>query len=158
MIKNILVFLFLLSCKFTPIYSENNQLKNRLLHNISFNYSYDNLSLEQKIILRNFTNELAKFSSNKADSQYQLEINNIREIITPVTLNKDGIISSYNYAIKLQIIFKEGDKILFKEEFGNTLNYEVENGYYASQIAIKKFRLDLVKNIAAELESKIFLF
>ena len=69
--------------------------------------------LEQKIILRNFTNELAKFSSNKADSQYQLEMNNIREIITPLTLNKDGIISSYNYAIKLQIIFKEGDKIVY---------------------------------------------
>ncbi len=158
MIKNILVFLFLLSCNFTPIYSENNQLKNRLLHNISFNYSYDNLSLEQKIILRNFTNELAKFRSNGTDSQYKLKINNIREVITPITLNKDGIISSYNYAIKLQIIFTDGNKILLKEQLGNSLNYEVDNGYYASPIAIKKFRIDLVKNIAAEFENKILLF
>ena len=157
MIKFLIIITLLSSCNFKPIYSNSNHYKNLLLNNINFDYNYTKLNLEQKIIVRNLISMLDKFNAHDKSSKYRLEIKKIQEKISPITIAKDGDISEYNYKVSIEVSLSEDKRVLFIKDFTNSINFYTDNGYYASQIAIKKFRKDLTKTISHDLETELQL-
>ena len=157
MIKFLIIITLLSSCNFKPIYSNSNHYKNLLLNNINFDYNYTKLNLEQKIIVRNLISMLDKFNAHEKPSKYRLEIKKIQEKISPITIAKDGDISEYNYKVSIEVSLSEDKRVLFVKDFTNSINFYTDNGYYASQIAIKKFRKDLTKTISHDLETELQL-
>ena len=157
MIKSLIIITLLSSCNFKPIYSNSIQHKNLLLNNISFDYNYTEFNLEQKIIVRNLTSMLDKFNAHDKPSKYKLEINKVQEKISPITIAKDGDISEYNYKVAINVSLSEDKGTVFIKDFTNSINFYTDNGYYASQIAIKKFREDLTKTISHDLETELQL-
>ncbi|MBT4878322.1 MAG: hypothetical protein HON42_00700 [Alphaproteobacteria bacterium] len=100
---------------------------------------------------------LDKFNAHDKPSKYKLEIKKVQEKISPITIAKDGEISEYNYKVTIKFALTKNKKVIFIKDFSNSINFYTDNGYYASQIAIKKFRKDLTKTISHDLETELQL-
>lgn len=170
-IKISIIFILLYSltsCGFKPLYATHNQLAiDNFLNSILIintakkepirsneNINKIGNTLARKIIFQTLVTELKVKTIKDNDINYWLQINNIHEYDTPLDLDRDGQASEYNYTINLTAtLLDKNKKILFNKSYSSSVNLNISDSYYASQVSKRSYREILAKNIALELKN-----
>ena len=160
-LKNFILFFLITSCGFKPLYHADNRLAiNNLLNNMLIinKDTTQNIESYKQIIFKNIVVGVNDGAVNIAQSgaSYNLEISNINEYQSVVNLDRNANASEYNYNISINAILRDNSgQELFNKSFVSEVNLSAENGYYASQILQRDYRVVLAQNIAAELKDEL---
>ncbi len=141
-LKYLIVFIFFVSCGYTPIY-QNDQISKFKLETI--NHTGD------KKIGRELLNNLQRFKDNKSNDIFDLYLTSVkRENI--VSKDKKGDPSSYKIELEvnLDLVGKNNDK-KFSKKFmkGKTYN-SLENNF-----ELNRYKKKLEKNLTSQLLQEI---
>ena len=142
--KKILVvlFLFIASCGFKPIYSKDDQLI------LEFNKIVTNG--DEKIIRRIINNLGLK---EDVSSNYELLLTanyNIEE----TSKNSKGKVETYRSTLNTRIIVKEYEKTLKNKNFLNEFSYSNKD----NKFELTKFQSEIKNNLIDEMSREIILF
>tara|TARA_B100001057_G_scaffold181083_1_gene181793 strand:- start:1347 stop:1814 length:468 start_codon:yes stop_codon:yes gene_type:complete len=144
-LKYLFIFLFLLSCGYTPVYQTDQNSKIRL---DIINYSGD------KKLGRSITKGIDRLRNNKSDNIYDLNfIGSKKESVA--SKDKKGNISTYKILIEVDFNLKnkENNKI-FSKKFKKEKTYNsMDNKFELSQ-----YRLNLEKNMISQILQDINIY
>ena len=141
-LKYLIIFIFFVSCGYTPIY-QNDQISKFKLETI--NHTGD------KKIGRELLNNLQRFKDKKSDNVFDIYLMSVkRESV--VSKNKKGDPSSYKIEleINLDLIGKNNDK-KFSKKFTKEATYSsTENNF-----ELNRYKKKLEKNLTSQLLQEI---
>mgnify|MGYP001278858484 FL=1 len=141
-LKYLIVFIFFVSCGYTPIY-QNDQISKFKLETI--NHTGD------KKIGRELLNNLQRFKDNKSDDIFDLYLTSVkRENI--VSKDKKGDPSSYKIELEvnLNLVGKNNDKKFSKKFMKGTTYNSSENNF-----ELNRYKKKLEKNLTSQLLQEI---
>ena len=140
--KYLFIFLFLLSCGYSPIYQSNNEINLKL---DLINYSGD------KEIGRAIIKGLEKFKKGKNLNLFDASFDVTKKEII-VTKDKKGNPSSFRTTIEmnLDLTYQKNNKVFTKKFIEETTYNSMENKFELNQ-----YELELEKQIISELTEKI---
>ena len=144
-LKYIFIFVFLLSCGYTPIYQTDQKLNIKL---DSINYS-GNKSINRKI----FKN-LEKYKDNDANNVFNLSINSSKKEDI-VTKDKKGNATSYKLTLEVDINLSNiyNDKN-FTKKFSKDMSFNSKN----NKFELDQYRLNLEKNMISQILQDIDIY
>ena len=144
-LKYIFIFVFLLSCGYTPIYQTDQKLNIKL---DSINYS-GNKSINRKI----FKN-LEKYKDNDANNVFNLSINSSKKEDI-VTKDKKGNATSYKLTLEVDINLSNiyNDKN-FTKKFSKDMSFNSKN----NKFELDQYRLNLEKNMISQILQDINIY
>tara|TARA_X000000950_G_C13859820_1_gene638211 strand:+ start:21 stop:491 length:471 start_codon:yes stop_codon:yes gene_type:complete len=144
-IKYFLIFLFLLSCGYSPIYQTNEKV----------NFKLDIIDFSgDKEIGREIIKSLEKFKEGENSNIFDLNLNiNKREII--VTKNKKGDPSSFKTTIEVNLdLFNQTNQKVIKRKFVEEITYDsMENKFELNQ-----YKNKLEKNMVFKIVQDLGIF
>ena len=144
-IKYFLIFLFLLSCGYSPIYQTNEKV----------NFKLDIIDFSgDKEIGREIIKSLEKFKEGENSNIFDLNLNiDKREII--VTKNKKGDPSSFKTTIEVNLdLFNQTNQKVIKRKFVEEITYDsMENKFELNQ-----YKNKLEKNMVFKILQDIGIF
>ena len=144
-LKYIFIFVFLLSCGYTPIYQTNKKLNIKLE---TINSSGD------KGINREIVKNLEKHRDNDTNNVYDLFINsNKKEDV--VTKDKKGNATSYKLTLEVDINLSNisNDK-KFTKKFSKDMSFNSKN----NKFELDQYRLNLEKNMISQILQDINIY
>tara|TARA_E500000178_G_scaffold306598_1_gene318928 strand:+ start:687 stop:1157 length:471 start_codon:yes stop_codon:yes gene_type:complete len=144
-IKYFLIFLFLLSCGYSPIYQTNEKV----------NFKLDIIDFSgDKEIGREIIKSLEKFKEGENSNIFDLNLNiDKREII--VTKNKKGDPSSFKTTIEVNLdLFNQTNQKVIKRKFVEEITYDsMENKFELNQ-----YKNKLEKNMVFKIVQDLGIF
>ena len=141
-LKYLIVFIFFVSCGYTPIY-QNDQISKFKLETI--NHTGD------KKIGRELLNNLQRFKDNKSNDIFDLYLTSVkRENI--VSKDKKGDPSSYKIELEvnLDLVGKNNDKKFSKKFMKEATYSSTENNF-----ELNRYKKKLEKNLTAQILQEI---
>tara|TARA_Y100000768_G_scaffold382441_1_gene362770 strand:+ start:615 stop:1082 length:468 start_codon:yes stop_codon:yes gene_type:complete len=141
-LKYLIVFIFFVSCGYTPIY-QNDQISKFKLETI--NHTGD------KKIGRELLNNLQRFKDNKSNDIFDLYLTSVkRENV--VSKDKKGDPSSYKIELEvnLDLVGKNNDKKFSKKFMKGTTYNSLENNF-----ELNRYKKKLEKNLTSQLLQEI---
>ena len=141
-LKYLIVFIFFVSCGYTPIY-QNDQISKFKLETI--NHTGD------KKIGRELLNNLQRFKDNKSNDIFDLYLTSVkRENI--VSKDKKGDPSSYKIELEvnLNLVGKNNDKKFSKKFMKGTTYNSMDNNF-----ELNRYKKKLEKNLTSQLLQEI---
>ena len=144
----IFIFLLLASCGYQHLDDQ------KIIKTVFVKNEYKDNSYFKKIIIKEFFN---RFKSSKENSLYILDIKNIAESDSPINLDRDGNISEYRYQLSLKLALIQNDQEILTKKFSESINYRINSGYYASQIAKDSSRIELTNKIIDDFINSFYL-
>ena len=144
-LKYIFIFMFVISCGYTPIYQTDQKLNIKL---DSINYS-GNKSINRKI----FKN-LEKYKDNDANNVFNLSINSSKKEDI-VTKDKKGNATSYKLTLEVDINLSNiyNDKN-FTKKFSKDMSFNSKN----NKFELDQYRLNLEKNMISQILQDINIY
>ena len=144
-LKYIFIFVFLLSCGYTPIYQTDQKLNIKL---DSINYS-GNKSINRKI----FKN-LEKYKDNDANNVFNLSINSSKKEDI-VTKDKKGNATSYKLTLEVDInLSNNSNNKSFTKKFIKDMSFNSKN----NKFELDQYRLNLQKNMISQILQDINIY
>ena len=138
----LIVFLFISSCGYKPIYLINNQS----------NLEFDKIILEgdekiNKVLINklNLKENLSVKKSLTLSSNY---------IITETSKNSKGQIETYKSVIQIKLTITANNKVLHKRVFSSEFNYNNKSSKYE----LSNYQNEIRDNLIIELIEEIILF
>ena len=144
-LKYLFIFLFVLSCGYTPIYQTDQKL----------NIKIDTISLlGDKNISRKIVKNLEKYRDSETNNIFDLFINsNKREDV--VTKDKKGNATSYKLTLEVDInLSNNSNNKNFKKKFSKDMFFNSKN----SKFELDQYRLSLEKNMISQILQEINLY
>ena len=144
-LKYIFIFLFLLSCGYTPIYQTDQKL----------NIKLDTINpLGDKDINRKIVKNLEKHRDNDTNNVYDLFINsNKKEDV--VTKDKKGNATSYKLTLEVDIsLNNNSNNKNFTKKFTKDMSFNSKN----NKFELDQYRLNLEKNMISQILQDINLY
>lgn len=143
--KFFLIFLFLMSCGYSPIYQTNQKL--------NFKLDLINFSGDKKIG-REIVNSIEQLRKNKSENILDISFDTLKtESI--VTKDKRGNASSYKLSVKvnLDLVNKNTDKKFIKSFLKETTYNSMNNKF-----ELKQYKTNLEKNMVSQILQDINIF
>ena len=137
-LKYLFIFVFVLSCGYTPIYQTDQKL----------NIKLDNVnSSGDKDINREIVKNLDKYRDGDTNNIFDLSINSSkREDI--VTKDKKGNATSYKLTLEVDInLTNNSNNTNFKRKFSKDMSFNSKN----SKFELDQYRLNIQKNMIAQI-------
>ena len=144
-LKYLFIFLFVLSCGYTPIYQPDQKL----------NIKIDTISLlGDKNISRKIFKNLKKYRDSETNNIFDLFINSTkREDV--VTKDKKGNATSYKLTLEVDInLTNNSNNTNFKRKFSKDMSFNSKN----SKFELDQYRLNLEKNMISQILQEINLY
>ena len=144
-LKYLFIFLFVLSCGYTPIYQTDQKL----------NIKIDTISLlGDKNISRKIVKNLEKYRDSETNNIFDLFINsNKREDV--VTKDKKGNATSYKLTLEVDInLSKISNDKNFTKKFSKDMSFNSKN----NKFELDQYRLNLEKNMIYQILQDINLY
>ena len=144
-LKYLFIFLFVLSCGYTPIYQTDQKL----------NIKIDTISLlGDKNISRKIVKNLEKYRDSETNNIFDLFINSTkREDV--VTKDKKGNATSYKLTLEVDINLSNNfNNKNFKRKFSKDMFFNSKN----SKFELDQYRLSLEKNMISQILQEINLY
>ena len=144
-LKYLFIFLFVLSCGYTPIYQTDQKL----------NIKIDTISLlGDKNISRKIVKNLEKYRDSDTNNIFDLFINSTkREDV--VTKDKKGNATSYKLTLEVDInLSNNSNNKNFKRKFSKDMSFNSKN----SKFELDQYRLSLEKNMISQILQEINLY
>mgnify|MGYP001185243695 FL=1 len=144
-LKYLFIFLFVLSCGYTPIYQTDQKL----------NIKIDTISLlGDKNISRKIVKNLEKYRDSETNNIFDLFINSTkREDV--VTKDKKGNATSYKLTLEVDInLSNNSNNKNFKRKFSKDMFFNSKN----SKFELDQYRLSLEKNMISQILQEINLY
>ena len=144
-LKYLFIFLFVLSCGYTPIYQTDQKL----------NIKIDTISLlGDKNISRKIFKNLKKYRDSETNNIFDLFINSTkREDV--VTKDKKGNATSYKLTLEVDInLTNNSNNTNFKRKFSKDMSFNSKN----SKFELDQYRLNLEKNMISQILQEINLY
>ena len=144
-LKYLFIFLFVLSCGYTPIYQTDQKL----------NIKIDTISLlGDKNISRKIFKNLEKYRDSETNNIFDLFINSTkREDV--VTKDKKGNATSYKLTLEVDInLTNNSNNTNFKRKFSKDMSFNSKN----SKFELDQYRLNLEKNMISQILQEINLY
>ena len=144
-LKYLFIFLFVLSCGYTPIYQTDQKL----------NIKSDTISLlGDKNISRKIVKNLEKYRDSETNNIFDLFINSTkREDV--VTKDKKGNATSYKLTLEVDInLSNNSNNKNFKRKFSKDMFFNSKN----SKFELDQYRLSLEKNMISQILQEINLY
>tara|TARA_B100000963_G_scaffold132626_1_gene115470 strand:+ start:93 stop:560 length:468 start_codon:yes stop_codon:yes gene_type:complete len=144
-LKYLFIFLFVLSCGYTPIYQTDQKL----------NIKIDTISLlGDKNISRKIVKNLEKYRDSETNNIFDLFINSTkREDV--VTKDKKGNATSYKLTLEVDInLSNNSNNKNFKRKFSKDVFFNSKN----SKFELDQYRLSLEKNMISQILQEINLY
>ena len=144
-LKYLFIFLFVLSCGYTPIYQTDQKLNIKL---DTINSSGD------KDINRELVKNLNKYRDNDTNNIFNLSINSIKKEEV-VTKDKKGNATSYKLTLAVDINLSNisNDKN-FTKKFSKDMSFNSKN----NKFELDQYRLNLEKNMISQILQDINLY
>ena len=143
--KYLFIFVFVLSCGYTPIYQTDQKL----------NIKIDTISLlGDKNISRKIFKNLKKYRDSETNNIFDLFINSTkREDV--VTKDKKGNATSYKLTLEVDInLTNNSNNTNFKRKFSKDMSFNSKN----SKFELDQYRLNLEKNMISQILQEINLY
>ncbi len=143
--KYLFIFVFVLSCGYTPIYQTDQKL----------NIKIDTISLlGDKNISRKIFKNLKKYRDGETNNIFDLFINSTkREDV--VTKDKKGNATSYKLTLEVDInLTNNSNNTNFKRKFSKDMSFNSKN----SKFELDQYRLNLEKNMISQILQEINLY
>ena len=144
-LKYLFIFLFVLSCGYTPIYQTDQKL----------NIKIDTISLlGDKNISRKIVKNLEKYRDSETNNIFDLFINSAkREDV--VTKDKKGNATSYKLTLEVDInLSNNSNNKNFKRKFSKNMSFNSKN----NKFELDQYRLSLEKNMISQILQEINLY
>ena len=144
-LKYLFIFLFVLSCGYTPIYQTDQKL----------NIKIDTISLlGDKNISRKIFKNLKKYRDSETNNIFDLFINSTkREDV--VTKDKKGNATSYKLTLEVDInLTNNSNNTNFKRKFSKDMSFNSKN----SKFELDQYRLNLENNMISQILQEINLY
>ena len=144
-LKYLFIFLFVLSCGYTPIYQTDQKL----------NIKIDTISLlGDKNISRKIVKNLEKYRDSETNNIFDLFINSTkREDV--VTKDKKGNATSYKLTLEVDInLSNNSNNKNFAKKFTKDMSFNSKN----NKFELDQFRLNLEKNMISQILQDINLY
>ena len=144
-LKYLFIFLFVLSCGYTPIYQTDQKL----------NIKIDTISLlGDKNISRKIFKNLEKYRDSETNNIFDLFINSTkREDV--VTKDKKGNATSYKLTLEVDInLSNNSNNKNFKRKFSKNMSFNSKN----NKFELDQYRLSLEKNMISQILQEINLY
>ena len=144
-LKYLFIFLFVLSCGYTPIYQTDQKL----------NIKIDTISLlGDKNISRKIFKNLEKYRDSETNNIFDLFINSTkREDV--VTKDKKGNATSYKLTLEVDInLNNNSNNKNFTKKFTKDMSFNSKN----SKFELDQYRLNLEKNMISQILQEINLY
>ena len=144
-LKYLFIFLFVLSCGYTPIYQTDQKL----------NIKIDTISLlGDKNISRKIFKNLKKYRDSETNNIFDLFINSTkREDV--VTKDKKGNATSYKLTLEVDInLTNNSNNTNFKRKFSKDMSFNSRN----NKFELDQYRLNLEKNMISQILQDINLY
>ena len=144
-LKYLFIFLFVLSCGYTPIYQTDQKL----------NIKIDTISLlGDKNISRKIFKNLEKYRDSETNNIFDLFINSTkREDV--VTKDKKGNATSYKLTLEVDInLTNNSNNTNFKRKFSKDMSFNSKN----SKFELDQYRLNLENNMISQILQEINLY
>ena len=144
-LKYLFIFLFVLSCGYTPIYQTDQKL----------NIKIDTISLlGDKNISRKIFKNLEKYRDSETNNIFDLFINSTkREDV--VTKDKKGNATSYKLTLEVDInLTNNSNNTNFKRKFSKDMSFNSKN----NKFELDQYRLSLEKNMISQILQDINLY
>ena len=144
-LKYLFIFLFVLSCGYTPVYQTDQKL----------NIKLDTItSLGDKSINREIVKNLEKYRDSDTNNIFDLSINSTkREDI--VTKDKKGNATSFKLTLDVDInLTNNSNNTNFKRKFSKDMSFNSKN----SKFELDQYRLNLEKNMISQILQEINLY
>ena len=144
-LKYIFIFVFVLSCGYTPIY-QTEQKSNIKLDTIDFSGDKD--------INREIVKNLDKYRDSDTNNIFDLSINSTKKEDI-VTKDKKGNATSYKLTLEVDINLKNisNDK-KFTKKFSKNMSFNSKN----NKFELDQYRLSLEKNMISQILQDINLY
>jgi len=144
-LKYLFIFLFVLSCGYTPIYQTDQKLNIKL---DTINSSGD------KDINRELVKNLNKYRDNDTNNIFNLSINSIKKEEV-VTKDKKGNATSYKLTLAVDINLSNisNDKN-FTKKFSKDMSFNSKN----NKFELDQYRLNLEKNMIFQIVQDINIY
>ena len=144
-LKYLFIFLFVLSCGYTPIYQTDQKLNIKL---DTINSSGD------KDINRELVKNLNKYRDNDTNNIFNLSINSIKKEEV-VTKDKKGNATSYKLTLEVDInLSKISNDKNFTKKFSKDMSFNSKN----NKFELDQYRLNLEKNMISQILQDINLY
>ena len=143
--KYLFIFLFVLSCGYTPIYQTDQKLNIKLN---TINFSGD------KNINRKIVKNLEKYRDSDTSNIFDLSINSTtKEYI--VTKDKKGNATSYKLTLEVDInLSKISNDKNFTKKFSKNMSFNSKS----NKFELDQYRLNLEKNMISQILQDINLY
>ena len=144
-LKYLFIFIFLLSCGYTPIYQTEEKL----------NIKFDTINfLGNKKIAREIVRSLEKYKENNSNNIFNLTINsNKKENI--VAKDKKGNATSYKLVLAVDLILNNNSNNKnFKKKFIKDMSFNSKN----NKFELDQYRLNLEKNMISQILQDINIY
>ena len=144
-LKYIFIFVFVLSCGYTPIY-QTEQKSNIKLDTIDFSGDKD--------INREIVKNLDKYRDSDTNNIFDLSINSTKKEDI-VTKDKKGNATSYKLTLEVDINLSNisNDK-KFKKKFSKDISFNSKN----NKFELDQYRLNLEKNMISQILQDINIY
>ena len=144
-LKYLFIFLFVLSCGYTPIYQTDQKLNIKL---DTINSSGD------KDINRELVKNLNKYRDNDTNNIFNLSINSIKKEEV-VTKDKKGNATSYKLTLEVDInLSKISNDKNFTKKFSKDMSFNSKN----NKFELDQYRLNLEKNMIFQIVQDINIY
>ena len=143
--KYLFIFVFVLSCGYTPIYQTDQKLNIKL---DTINFSGD------KNINREIVKNLDKYRDSDTNNIFDLSINSTKKEDI-VTKDKKGNATSYKFTLEVDINLSNisNDK-KFTKKFSKDLSFNSKN----NKFELDQYRLNLEKNMISQILQDMNIF
>ena len=144
-LKYLFIFVFVLSCGYTPIYQTDQKLNIKL---DTINFSGD------KNINREIVKNLDKYRDSDTNNIFDLSVNSSKKVDI-VTKDKKGNATSYKLTLEVDINLSNisNDK-KFTKKFSKDLSFNSKN----NKFELDQYRLNLEKNMISQILQDINLY
>ncbi len=144
-LKYIFMFVFVLSCGYTPIYQTDQKLNIKL---DTVNFSGD------KDINREIVKNLNKYRDSDTDNIFDLSINSTKKEDV-VTKDKKGNATSYKLTLEVDInLSNNSNNKKFTKKFAKDMSFNSKN----NKFELDQYRLNLQKNMVSQILQDINIY
>ena len=144
-LKYLLIFIFVLSCGYTPIYQSDKKLSIKL---DTINFSGD------KRIGREIVKNLEKYRDNDTNNIFDLSINSTKKE-NVVTKDKKGNATSFKLTLKVDInLVNSSNGQSFTKKFSKDMSFNSKS----NKFELDQHRINLEKNMISQILQDINLY
>ena len=144
-LKYLFIFVFVLSCGYTPIYQTDQKLNIKL---DTINFSGD------KNINREIVKNLEKYKDNDNNNIFDLSINSTKKEDI-VTKDKKGNATSYKLTLEVDINLSNiSNNKKFTKKFSKNMSFNSKN----NKFELDQYRINLEKNMISQILQDINIF